>query len=139
MGQQTFAIEFPPKISDDKTSGADGNWVVVASGSPGLGGEVRLIDLTNHQVTAVLARCDDLILDLAFRPDGKKLAIAAADKTIRIVDMESQEIEQTLLSHADFVTAIAWSADGTKLVSASRDKSAKVFNAETGQLLSRPW
>lgn len=135
VGQQTFAIEFPPKISDDKTSGADGNWVVVASGSPGLGGEVRLIDLTNHQVTAVLARCDDLILDLAFRPDGKKLAIAAADKTIRIVDMESQEIEQTLLSHADFVTAIAWSADGTKLVSASRDKSAKVFNAETGQLL----
>lgn len=139
VGQQTFAIGFPPEqaeTTDNKAVSAAGNrQFVVASGSPGFGGDVRLIDVATDQVTAVLARCDDVILDLAFRPDGKKLAIAAADKTIRIVDMKTQQVEQTLLSHADFVTAIAWSKDGTKLVSASRDKSAKVFNAENGQLL----
>ena len=156
VGQQTFAIAFPPLATNDESTTqrsankqADpdqtdaskpahtvvGRQLVVASGRPGFGGDVRLIDLTSHQVTAVLARCDDVILDLAFRPDGKRLAIASADKTILIVDMETQQVQQTLLSHADFVTALAWSNDGTKLVSASRDKTAKVFNAETGQLL----
>ena len=91
--------------------------------------------MASHKVTAVLAVYDDIVLDLAFRPDGKKLAIASADKTIRIIDMENLKVQNTLLSHADFVNAIAWSKDGTKLVSASRDKSAKVFDAETGQLL----
>jgi len=146
VGQQTYAIAFPP-LSDSVPAKGGGNGdssasktavdrqVVVASGRPGFAGDVRVIDLVSQQVTAVLAPCDDVILDLAFRPDGKKLAVASADKTIRIIDMETLMVQQTLLSHADFVTAIAWSKDGTKLVSASRDKSAKVFNAETGQLL----
>lgn len=146
VGQQTYAIAFPPgehkaQAGDEKTSVTEepatgsGQHMVVASGRPGFGGDVRVIDLVSHQVKAVFALCDDVILDLAFRPDGKKLAVASADKTIHIVDMETLEIQQTLLSHADFVTALAWSPDGTRLVSASRDKSAKVFNAETGQLL----
>lgn len=125
VGQQTYALSLVPGK----------NQLAVASGSPGFGGEVRIIDLSTHKVTTVLARCNDVILDMAFRPDGKELAVAAADKSIRILDMETLETKQTLLSHADFVTAIAWSRDGKQLVSASRDKSAKVFNAETGQLL----
>jgi WD40 repeat protein len=146
VGQQTYAIAFPPlssgvqtKKSGNGDSGASQpaveRQVVVASGRPGFAGDVRVIDLASHEVTAVLAACDDVVLDLAFRPDGKKLAVASADKTIRIIDMETLKVQKTLLSHADFVNAIAWSKDGTKLVSASRDKSAKVFNAETGQLL----
>ena len=125
VGQQTYALVLVPGK----------NQLAVASGSPGFGGEVRIIDLSTQEVTAVLARCNDVILDIAFRPDGKELAIAAADKSIRILNMETLETKQTLLSHADFVTAIAWSEDGKTLVSGSRDKSAKVFNAETGQLL----
>lgn len=146
VGQQTYAIAFPPAGSRTKADGEQNSdsveatspvarQVVVASGRPGFGGDVRVIDLASQSVAAVLARCDDVILDVAFRPDGKKLAVASADKTIRIVDMDTLNVEQTLLSHADFVTALAWSRDGTKLVSASRDKSAKVFNAESGQLL----
>ncbi len=144
VGQQTYAIAFAPLSSDvqAKSAGSGGGsrvalerQVVVASGRPGFAGDVRVIDLESQEVTAVLAVCDDIVLDLAFRPDGKKLAVASADKTIRIIDMETLEVQRILLSHADFVNAIAWSKDGEKLVSASRDKSAKVFNAETGQLL----
>ena len=146
VGQQTYAIVFPPLSEGTQVDGGKNGesgapkvivdrQVVVASGRSGFGGDVRVIDLASRQVTAVLAPCDDVILDLAFRPDGKKLAVASADKTIRIVDMETLKVQRTLLSHADFVTAVAWSKDGTKLVSASRDKTAKVFNAETGQLL----
>ena len=144
VGQQTYAIAFPPlsfavqaknAADADVSQAAVAQQVVVASGRPGFAGDVRVIDLASQKVTAVLAVCDDIVLDLAFRPDGKKLAIASADKTIRIIDMETLQLQKTLLSHADFVNAIAWSKDGTKLVSASRDKSAKVFNAETGQLL----
>ena len=151
VGQQTFSILIPPESDQPQGNGEQTGvgtakalpgagddsrrYLVVASGSPGFGGDVRLIDLVDQKVTAVLTRCDDVILDLAFRPDGKRLAIASADKTIRILDMDTPQVRQKLLSHADFVTALAWSNDGTRLVSASRDKSAKVFDAETGQLL----
>lgn len=125
IGQQTFALAFDP----------DGKKIAVACGQPGRDGEVRLIDFNTGNVIAVPVRCEDVVLDVAFRPDGKILAVAAADKFIYLVDMDSLEVTSTLKSHADWVTAVAWSSDGKRLVSASRDKSVKVFDSDTGQLL----
>ena len=128
LGQRITAIAPSP----------DGSQVAVACGEPGRSGEVRLVALSGEaagRVTSVPVRCDDIVLDLAFRPDGGELAAAAADKTIRIVDLASGQIARTFQSHAEQVTAISYSSDGTRLASASRDGSAKVFEAGSGQLL----
>jgi WD40 repeat protein len=114
----------------------NGAVLAVACGEPGVAGEVRLLDWQSGNVTAVLARCGDSNLDVAFRPGSDQLAAAAADGTIRIVDWKTLTEVRSIASHADAVTAIAWSEDGKRLVSASRDKSSKVFDAETGDLLA---
>lgn len=126
LGQRVFAIAVS---ADDKT-------IAVATGEPGRSGEVRLIDLPSGQVKGVAARSTDVMLDVAFRPEGRQLAIASADNLIRIVDVNSMRVVRTLASHADWVTAIAWTDDGSRLVSASRDRSAKVFDADSGELLT---
>lgn len=128
LGERIYAIEPSP----------DGSQLAVACGRAGREGEVRLVSLSGEQagrVTAVPVRCDDVVLDVAFRPDGRELAVASADKTIRIVDLESGSVTRSFQSHAEQVTAVSYSADGTRLASASRDGSAKVFDAASGQLL----
>ncbi len=128
VGQRITAIAASP----------DGSRLAVACGEPGRSGEVRILDLSGDaggRVLQVPVRCDDIVLDLVFRPDGAKLATAAADKTIRIVDLASGEVTQTFQSHAEQVTALSYSGDGARLASASRDGSAKVFEADSGQLL----
>jgi len=67
-----------------------------------------------------------------FRPDGKRLATAGADRAIRIFNVETGAEEVLIEDHADWVMAVAFSPDGSQLASASRDKTAKLFDAATG-------
>ncbi|MCO8123501.1 hypothetical protein NHH03_17270 [Stieleria sp. TO1_6] len=126
VGQRVFALAFS----------SDGQTLAVGCGQPGRSGEVRLIDFNAGDVTSVIARTSDVVLDLAYRPGTNELAIASADSTIRIVNLDNLQESRTIASHADWVTAVAWSDDGTRLASASRDKSTKVYDGATGDLLS---
>ncbi len=115
----------------------DGKQLVVAGGSPGRVGEVRFVDYAAGSITRVLPRMSDVVLDVAFSPDGTKLAVAGADAMIRIYDVASSEDKpvQTFSSHSDWIYSIAWSPDGKRLASASRDKTSKLFDMEKGELL----
>lgn len=126
VGQRIFALVFSP----------DGRTIAVGCGHPGRSGEVRLIDFKSGEIEAVVARTNDVVLDVAYRPGTNELAVASADSMIRIIDVESKQEIRTIASHADWVTAVAWSDDGTRMASASRDKSAKVYDGSTGELIS---
>ena len=126
IGQRVFALAFS----------ADGQTLAVGCGEPGRSAEVRLVDFNSGEIKGVVARTNDVVLDLAYRPGTNELAIASADSTIRIVNTETMQEIRTIASHADWVTAVSWSDDGMRLVSASRDKSAKVYDGATGELLS---
>ncbi|MDZ4849918.1 MAG: c-type cytochrome domain-containing protein [Pirellulaceae bacterium] len=126
VGQRVFALAFS----------LDGKTLAVGCGEPGRSGEVRLVDFSSGAIKGVVARANDVVLDLAYRPGTNELAIASADSSIRIVDVGTLQEVRTIASHADWVTAVAWSDDGTRLASASRDKSVKVYDGATGELLS---
>lgn len=126
IGQRVFAMAFS----------ADGVILAVGCGEPGRSGEVRLVDFGTGEIKGVVARTNDVVLDIAFRPGTSELAVASADSTIRIVNSETLEIAKTIASHADWVTAVGWSDDGSLLASASRDKSAKVYDGTSGELLA---
>ncbi len=126
VGQRVFALAFSP----------DGKILAAGCGEPGKSGEVRLLDFASGEVKGVIARSNDVVLDLAYRPGASELAVASADSSIRIVDVNTLQVIRTIASHADWVTAIAWSDDGARLASASRDKSAKVYDGSTGELIA---
>ncbi|MBW3599152.1 MAG: hypothetical protein KY475_18015 [Planctomycetes bacterium] len=127
------------KNVDQRTYGLDlhpeGKLLAAASGSPGRRGEVRLYNAESGELVKVLGTMSDVAFDAVFSPDGKRLAVCAADGIVRVYDVESGKEELTITSHSDWVMAVAWSGDGAKLATASRDKTAKVFDAKSGELL----
>ncbi len=125
VGERVYAIARSP----------DGQLLAVGCGAPGRLGETRLFDLRSGRLVAVVGTTSDVVLDVAFDPQGARLATAAADGTIRLFDVESAAQQLLITSHSDWVSAVAWSKTGRRLASASRDKTAKVFDAQTGELL----
>jgi hypothetical protein len=125
VGQRTRALSLSP----------DGKLLAVGCGAPGRLGETRIFDMSNGNLVNVLGSTSDEVLDVAFSPQGDRLAIGAADSVTQIFEMPSGKHQLTITSHSDWVMALAWNADGSKLASGSRDKTAKVFDSKTGELL----
>jgi WD40 repeat protein len=73
---------------------------------------------------------------LAFRPDGKRLAVAGHDGAIRVWEPQTGRLAQVLLGNG-LVLALAWSPDGQVLATGSwlRRQSVQLWDAETGRLL----
>jgi WD40 repeat protein len=75
--------------------------------------------------------------DVAWSPDGRRLAAAAKDGTVVIWDVAGAKEIRRLFGHSREVVSVGWSPDGQKLASASWDGTVKIWNTQTGsQLLS---
>lgn len=74
---------------------------------------------------------------LATSPDGKTIAIGAADHTIQLWDLGTRQAGPTLVGHQDVVTCLQFSRDGQRLFSGSVDTSLRVWNTADGATVSR--
>ena len=70
-----------------------------------------------------------------FAPDGKAIALGAADSAIHIVPVDPQAEIRWLELHSDWVFDVAYTPDGKPRVSGGRDKTVKISSVETGKLL----
>lgn len=103
-------------------------------------GTIRLWDTRAHTRLHTLTEHTDIILGLAFSPDGKTLASGSADGTVRAwnTDMETPQmfgqLQNTLDKHNDLVFSLAFlTEDGSAIASGSRDGSIWFWNPKTGQ------
>jgi hypothetical protein len=98
VGQRTYALAVSP----------DGLTLAAAGGTPGKLGETRLFDVSNGQLKAVLGTTTDVALDVAFHPQGDRIAVAGADNMLRIIEISTGKELLTITSHSDWVMAVAW-------------------------------
>jgi WD40 repeat protein len=118
----------------------DGRYLAVASGASAITGELRIYTLTPSGLpaappVAVVPAHKDLILDLAFSPDGKSLATCGYDRLIKLWDVASGKELRVLKDHSDAVYGLAFSPDGRLLASAAADRAVKVWDLATGTRL----
>jgi hypothetical protein len=123
------------------TFSRDGKQLAVASSAMGESHEVRLYEINQGVGTplspnGVIANTHaDVILDLAFNPDGKILASCGYDRLIKLWDVAAKKELQALKDHSDSVYGIAFSPDGKLLASAAADRAVKVWEVATGRRL----
>ncbi|HBI45705.1 MAG TPA: hypothetical protein DDY78_23055, partial [Planctomycetales bacterium] len=118
----------------------DGLQLAVASGSPGTTGEVRLYKTAAGALPAgspaqTIAAHKDVILDVAFSPDGKALATCGYDRLIKLWNTETGQLLRELKDHSDAVYAVTFSPDGALLASGSADRAVKVWQVADGKRL----
>ncbi|MFL5340400.1 MAG: protein kinase domain-containing protein, partial [Gemmataceae bacterium] len=75
-------------------------------------------------------------LNVAFSPDGKRIAIGAKENTVVIWDVESRQELITLRGqHTGDVYTVAFSPDGRWVASAGEDSTVKVWDSHTGKII----
>jgi hypothetical protein len=126
QGERTYSLSFHPQNP----------WLLSASGTPGVLGEVRIFDLASGDVRAIAVKTSETILDAKFNSDGSRLAVAMPDGSVSILNSETLKVERQLLGHSDQVTSLTWHTDGVRLISTSRDHTAKIFDTGDGQALA---
>lgn len=125
VAQRTYTLQY----------NADGSLLAAASGTPGQMGEVKLFNPADGAIVKDLGTMPDVAFDVAFSPNGQRIAGCSADRSIRVWNVATGAQELLIEDHADWVMGIAWNHDGSKLASASRDKTSKVFDAVKGESL----
>lgn len=124
ISDRVTALDFHP----------DGHALAVGSGPPSRFGEVKIFATHSGQLLREWGEVhSDTVFGLRFSPEGRRLASAAADKTIRVLDIVSGKELRSLEGHTHHVLALAWQNDGQVIASASADQTVKVWDVERGE------
>ena len=82
---------------------------------------------------------DGPIWQLAFSPNGERIASAGADGKIRVWNFADHRLLRTFDKHTNSVSSLAWSPDGQSLVSGSEDRSVRLWDVPGNRQVGEPF
>ena len=100
---------------------------------------VQLFDSQDGTRLATLAGHTDVVRDLLFSPDGKRLVSSSSDRTARLWDGETGAPVAVLEGHQGTVHSATFTlAQGRAVMTVSADGTARLWDAQTGASMFAP-
>lgn len=79
---------------------------------------------------------DDFIIDLAWSPDGSRLAVVTVEGAVFLLDAQGDFANPKPIGHHDGgCNSVSWSRDGIELATAGHDGLAKIWDGGSGREL----
>ena len=96
---------------------------------------VELWDAASGDRVAVLPGHTASVTDMAFGPDGSRLAVAGEDGTVGVWDTDTGELVVALPGHVGVVGSVAFSPDGSQLASVGADGLVRIWGLDLDDLV----
>lgn len=113
----------------------DGKTLGVAGGAPAEFGQVQIWDVASQKATHTFQPSADSLYGLSFAPDGKSVAVGAADKSARQIEIDDGKLLIDFKAHSDWVMGTVFSLDGKQLVTAGRDRACKLVEVGSARFI----
>ncbi|MGA7329569.1 MAG: hypothetical protein WBX25_35090 [Rhodomicrobium sp.] len=120
-------------LSPDGKSLAVGGWL---GGNKEESDAIRIYDFASGTQTALLKGHNDVVVRVAFSPDGRYLLSGSHDNTAIIWDLANARMLHRLQGHRHFVYGVGFSPDGAHAVTSSWDHDLRLWSVESGALLA---
>ena len=114
---------------------SDGKQLMVAGGAPSRFGEIQIWDVAAQTQLKSFKISSDSLYGATFSPDGKKIALGAADKLVRVISAEDGKELVKFDNHSDWTFGAVFTRNGGRILSCSRDKAMKLIDVSNGQFI----
>jgi eukaryotic-like serine/threonine-protein kinase len=95
----------------------------------------KRLDAKEEARLTLRARVAGPSLNVAFSPDGRRLATVGEENTFKVWDVQTGQALQTLRGHSGEVYTVAFSPDGRWIASAGEDSTVKVWDSRSSELV----
>ena len=112
---------------------ATGGWMSI----PGQPGHMaRLYDFSTGKLVTLLKGHTNIVNNLAFSPDSRKLISGGSDYQAIIWDLDNLRLQHRLVGHTDIIHAVAFTPDGARAVTGSNDTTLRLWNVSDGKMIA---
>ena len=128
-GKQLWRYRCSNSVGTSCRWSPSGDCLAVGQGS----GTTLILDSTTGSLVKTLRGPNNQINQLAFSPDGRRLATASYDVSVYIFSMRGMDPPVVARGHGAQGESVAFSPDGLRVLTASDDGTVRAWDARTGR------
>jgi WD40 repeat protein len=117
----------------------NGAKLAVAGSAPARFGEIQIWNAANPSAPNPLILAfkvsTDSIYGVSWSPNGDRLAVGCADKSVRLFSAADGKELLKFDNHSDWVFGTTFTTNGARVLTGSRDRAMKLIDASNGQFI----